>query len=133
MDYGLVFEGLLKKVIFFTVHTFSLICSEHSQISLLLQVNCKCDFNCERLRPVPVRYRWNKQSSTLYQEALTSNCLQEKIKIINSTNYQENTDRLGEDLNSVHCEAADVAMLKKSSNVIKKKTRNNTSIRNKPA
>ena len=67
-----------------------------------------------------MRYRWNEQSYTLYQEALASNCLQEKIKIINSTNYQENTDRLGEDLNSVHCEAADVAMLKKSSKVNKK-------------
>ena len=40
-----------------------------------------------------MRYRWNEQSSTLYQEALAFNCLQEKIKIINSTNYQENTDR----------------------------------------
>ena len=79
-----------------------------------------------------MRYRWNEQSSTLYQEALASNCLQEKIKIINSTNYQENTDRLGEDLNSVHCEAADVAMLKKSSKV-NNENRNNTSIRKKPA
>ena len=65
-------------------------------------------------------YRWNEQSSTLYREALASNCLQEKNQIINSTNYQENTDRLVEDLNSVHCEAADVAMLKKSSKVNKK-------------
>jgi hypothetical protein len=64
-----------------------------------------------------MRYRWNEQSSTLYQEALASNCLQEKNQIINSTNYQENTGRLVEDLNSVHCEAADVAMLKKSSKV----------------
>jgi hypothetical protein len=93
VDYGLVYEGLLKKVIFFTVHKFLPIFSDHSQISLLLQVNCKCDFNCEQLRPVPMRYRWNEQSSTLYQEALAFNCLQEKIKIINSTNYQENTDR----------------------------------------
>ena len=46
--------------------------------------------------------------------------LQEKNQIINSTNYQENTDRLVEDLNSVHCEAADVPMLKKSSKVNKK-------------
>jgi hypothetical protein len=38
---------------------------------------------------------------------LASNCLQEKNKIINSTNYQGNTDRLVEDLNSVLCEAAD--------------------------
>jgi hypothetical protein len=56
----------------------------------------------------------------LYREALASNCLQEKNQIINSTNYQENTDRLVEDLNSVHCEAADVPMLKKSSKVNKK-------------
>lgn len=122
VDYGLVSEGLLKKVIFFTVHKFLPIFSDHSQISLLLQVNCKYDFNWGQLRPVPVRYRWNEQSSTLYQEALASKCLQEKIKIINSTNYQENTDRLVEDLNYVLCEAADVAMLKKSSKVNKKKT-----------
>ena len=66
-----------------------------------------------------MRYRWNEQSSTLYKEALASNynCLQEKNQIINSTNYQENTDRLVEDLNSVLCEAADVAMLKKPSKV----------------
>ena len=120
MDYGLVSEGLLRKAIFFTVHKCLPIFPDHSQISLLLQVNCKYDFNCEQLSPVPMRYRWNEQSSTLYQEALASNCLQEKNQIINSTNYQENTDRLVEDLSSVLCEAADVAMLKKSSKVNKK-------------
>lgn len=45
VDYGLVSEGLLKKVLFFTVHTFLTMFSDHSQISLLLQVNYKCDFN----------------------------------------------------------------------------------------
>jgi hypothetical protein len=40
-----------------------------------------------------------------------------KYQPIIHTNYQGNTDRLVEDLNSVLCEAADAAMLKKSSKV----------------
>ena len=51
-----------------------------------IQVNCKYDI------PIPKRYRKNEQSASLYQEAQASNFLQDKIRIINSTGYCNNSD-----------------------------------------
>ena len=125
VDYGLVSENILNKVIFFRVHKFCPLFSDHCQISVMLRLNFKCELSNEKLLPVPTRYKWNKQSPSLYQEALASNFLQEKIKVIKNTDYKENTDLLVKDLNSVLSEAADITLLK-SSKVYKKSNKNKT-------
>ena len=125
VDYGIVSESLLNQVVFFSVHKFLPLFSDHCQISVMIKVYCKLNVINENLQPTPKRYRWGDDSPNLYQEALSSNNIQEKIKYIMDNKY-ENNDSLVDDLNSVLCEAADIALIKSS------KCKKNKTIKHKP-
>ena len=113
VDYACISECLLSYVKFFSVHEFLPDLSDHCQISLLLRINCKIKFQNENTHPLPIRYKWNENSSFLFQDALSKPAIQSKIQHINSTNYVH-VDNMVEDINTVLWDAADTALSKKS-------------------
>ena len=81
----------------------------------MLQVNCSMAENTDNVQPIPKPYRWDENSSYLFQEALSSFEFQSKINLINETDYENKIENLVSDLNSVLCGAADIAFTKKLS------------------
>jgi hypothetical protein len=112
VDYCSISESLLTKIIFFTVHEFLPEYSDHSQISAMLQVNCSMAENIDNVQPIPKPYRWDENSSYLFQEALSSFKFQSKINLMNETDYENKIENLISDLNSVLCGAADIVLTK---------------------
>ena len=100
VDYCSISESLLSKIIFFTEHKFL---PEYSEISAMFQVNCSIAENLDNVQPIPKRYRWDENSSYLFQEALSSFEFQSKINLINETDYENKIENLVNDLNSVIC------------------------------
>ena len=78
----------------------------------MLQVNCSMAENTDNVQPIPKPYRWDENSSYLFQEALSSFKFQSKINLMNETDYENKIENLISDLNSVLCGAADVVLTK---------------------
>lgn len=113
VDYFIVSESLLKDILFFSVHKFLPDLSDHCQISTMLNVNCEIyrPLSSEHISIPPI-YKWDEQSPKLFQSALSSEKIQNKIKLFNSAEYKVNTDDLINDFNDIICEAADLSLKK---------------------
>ena len=68
--------------------------------------------NIDNVQPIPKPYRWDENSSYLFQEALSSFKFQSKINLMNETDYENKIENLISDLNSVLCGAADIVLTK---------------------
>ena len=109
VDYCSISESLLTKIIFFTVHKFYL----NIQITVKSLQCFKLIVAWQKIltmyrQPIPKRYRWDENSSYLFQEALSSFKFQSKINLMNETDYENKIENLVSDLNSVLCGAADI-------------------------
>ena len=50
--------------------------------------------NIDNVQPIPKPYRWDENSSYLFQEALSSFQFQSKINLINETDYENKIENL---------------------------------------
>ena len=112
VDYFIVSEELVSKISFFNVHKFLADLSDHSQISIMLNINMKVtnDTTVEHTRPMPPKYIWNDESSLKFQTALASNKIQESISQFLSDN--SSSEILTTKLTDIICEAADKSLKK---------------------
>lgn len=78
----------------------------------MLKVNCSIAENIDNVQLLPKRYRWDENSSYLFQEALSSFEFQSNINLINEIDYENKIENIVSDLNSVLCGAADIALTK---------------------
>ncbi|CAG2216007.1 unnamed protein product [Mytilus edulis] len=127
VDYFIVSEELLDKVAFFKVHDFLADLSDHSQVSIMLNIDMKVpvlDIQSEHSQITPPKYIWNDESVLQFQTALTSNDMQEKISKFMSDDSDSQNMTLK--LNDIICEAADKSLkqiLPKTPNSVKSNTK----------
>ncbi|CAG2247070.1 unnamed protein product [Mytilus edulis] len=127
VDYFIVSEELLDKVAFFKVHDFLADLSDHSQVSIMLNIDMKVpvlDIQSEHSQITPPKYIWNDESVLKFQTALTSNDMQEKISKFMSDDSDSQNMTLK--LNDIICEAADKSLkqiLPKTPNSVKSNTK----------
>jgi hypothetical protein len=50
--------------------------------------------NTDNVQPIPKPYRWDENSSYLFQQALSSFEFQSKIKLIDETDYENKIENL---------------------------------------
>ena len=64
--------------------------SDHCQISLSLNMNYYVPINATcSLEPFPSRYIWQNDSAENFQQYLSSNDIQEKIRIFDQTSFDD--------------------------------------------
>jgi hypothetical protein len=83
------------------------------QTSLLLNVNSKLKKENTLKYKMPKSFKWNENSSVLFQESLATAKMQTKIENFNKKDYLNNTDKMVDDLNNIYYEAAFTSLQKK--------------------
>lgn len=123
VDYFIVSENLLSKVCFFKVHNLLGDLSDHCQISVLLNIQCKIKGDTCHTQMSLKSYKWNENSTELFQEALSSGGMQQKILNFNKTDYHSDINNMIKDVNTIFYEAANLSLkqkpTKKSTNKLK--------------
>ena len=76
---------------------------------------------------MPKSFKWNENSSVLFQESLATTKIQTKIENFNRKDYLNNTGKMVDDLNNIYYEAAFTSLQEKK----KKKTQSNNNTKNK--
>ena len=78
-------ESILNVILCFSVHNLQADLSDHCQISLQLQSHISAYDVREEINPLPTKYIWNDDSPVMFQQALNSLEIKNKIK----KNYEE--------------------------------------------
>lgn len=113
VDYFIVSEKLISNTSFFKVHNLLGDLSDHCQISMLLNIQCNMKVVIGGSQRTPKNYKWNDDSTFLFQEALLTNDIQQKIENFNNTEYKADTDDMVKDVNNIFYETANLSLKQK--------------------
>lgn len=114
VDYCIASENLFENISFFKIHKFLGDLSDHCQISVMLNINCLINkADNDNLKQIPPRYIWNENSAALFQNALESTEIQQKISKFNSADFENNPDSMAKEINSILRNTADISLLTK--------------------
>ncbi|MCG8046148.1 MAG: reverse transcriptase domain-containing protein [Candidatus Thiodiazotropha endolucinida] len=121
IDYFIASESMLNTIPCFSVHNLQADFSDHCQISLQLQTHISTDYSEERINPLPLKYVWNDGSSVMFQQALNSVEIKNKIKTFMKKDfgYSDSLDaatELTEILQSAASKSLKMINIKTSSN-----------------
>ena len=81
IDYFIASESILSLIPCFPVHNLEADLSDHCQISMHIQTHICTDNIEEKLNPLPDKFTWKEDSQILFQQALNSNGIQNRIKL----------------------------------------------------
>ncbi|CAG2234439.1 unnamed protein product [Mytilus edulis] len=87
--------------------------SDHCQISVLLNIQCKIKGDTCQTQMSLKSYKWNENSTELFQEALSSGSMQQKILNFNKTEYHSDINNMIKDVNTIFYEAANLSLKQK--------------------
>ena len=94
---------LLSNIAFFKVHKLNGDLSNHCQLSAMINVNIKiADRNISNLIQLPSQYIWNDNSAQLFQDALSSTEIKQKIIQFNECDFSNNTELMINNLNLIY-------------------------------
>ena len=126
VDYGILSEELLKDVMYFHVHQFKPMMSDcHSKLSL----NLKATYTPRAHAPIniseemPDRFKWKLGSAEIFQSALTSPIVKNKIESFLNRKVSHTTDQVDEAaklFEDILISAANLCLRKKGSGKSKK-------------
>ena len=119
VDYNIVSESLLRKIVTFRVNKFNCLLSDHCQITLSLKINCNKKVSSvnsheEGLRPLPIKYKWSEKNLSSFQEALVSQDTIANISTFMNSKYDD-VEKAEADLTNILLSVADRSLKKKSS------------------
>ena len=119
VDYFIVNEELLSRVLCFKVHMLLENMSDHCQISVLVKTNfTPLKNSCDLTDTVPGDYYWKEGDIQKFQNALAEPDTQEKILKLMSSNYntQNGPNSAVDDLQKILIHTAGKALQRKRSN-----------------
>lgn len=94
VDYCIASRNILTNVLYFHVHDHIPMLSDHAKITLQLIANFQEVHTTEKAKPMPDVYLWQKESSLLFQQALSSDDVQQKIsKFMDKAFVSPNIDK----------------------------------------
>ena len=119
VDYGIMSEEILKDLIYFHVHSFKPMLSDcHSKISLNLKASYTNHEPINLTEEMPHKFKWKIGSAELFQTALTSKVVKDKIESFLKKEISPSADQVDEaamSFENILISAANLCLHKKGS------------------
>jgi hypothetical protein len=107
VDYFISSESLIKNVLFFKVNKFLGELSDHCQISIMLRTGHQIyNTSDSRSHLSPSTYKWDDNSTQLFQNAMSSTRIDELIINFNENNYNNIDSMVNDNTATIRCEAS---------------------------
>ena len=125
IDYFIASESILSLIPCFSVHNLEADLSDHCQISMHIQTHI-CNVNIEeKLNPLPDKFTWKEDSQILFQQALNSNDIQNRIKLFMKKDFDKtDSQNAAADFSNIIKDAATMS-LKSNRKTLAGNNRNN--------
>ena len=110
VDYTMVSESILNKVLYFHVSDFIATLSDcHSKLTWAILANFNCSNSVQQLKPIPSKFIWDRNSDFKFQLSLQSPDIQDKISIFLNKDITD-INEAAKDLNNILLDSANKSL-----------------------